>query len=236
MNSSLIIAEYKEITDKVTIRIPTIREILEFGDVEYFNAIYMLSSVPFERMGELAAHKIDYENITEYQLFMYSFMALSDDVAKLLFKDLLPSNFHRAFDKDKEILFDRATQTTLDEVTCAKIANFFRTLRGVKKVMQKAANKTTKKYLVEKELKKFIKAQRSSGRSYLDTLIIDMVNTPEFGFTFEECLNSNLYLFNASVRQVIKRVEYDQVMSGVCHGTIDVTKLDMEKIHWLSND
>ena len=233
---SLLTAKFYRISEGIDIRLPSIQEILDFGDIEYFGALYALSSTPYERMGDLAIAGIDYEKITESQLLFYSFKSMSDDIAAMLFKDLKPSEFHRALDaSNNEILYNRTTQTTMTDITMDKIANFFRLLRGVEKDMHKAANKAAKKYLIEKEVKRINRSTRSARKPYLDALIIKMVNAPEFGFSFNECLNCNIYVFNTSVKQVMKRIEYDQIMGGVCQGTIDVTKLNMEKIHWLSD-
>ena len=52
---------------------------------------------------------------------------------------------------------------------------------------------------------------------------------------FETVQTLNIYIFNSSVRQVQRRIEYGQIMGGYYAGTIDPQKINLEKLDWLSS-
>ena len=69
--------------------------------------------------------------------------------------------------------------------------------------------------------------------SQLESLIIAMVNTEQFKYGFEGTLELSIYQFNESVKQIIKKVDYDNRMYGVYSGTINVKELSQDDLNWL---
>ena len=58
-----------EICDGISIRIPTVREVLEHED-EYYGMITLLTAMPIDLMCQLDDMGIDFTQITEYELFL----------------------------------------------------------------------------------------------------------------------------------------------------------------------
>lgn len=65
----LRVSEYR-INDKIAVHVPTVDDIFEFGDQKYYSIVQSLISTPFDLMVELDDIGIDFETITNYQLFM----------------------------------------------------------------------------------------------------------------------------------------------------------------------
>ena len=65
----LRISDY-EINDKISVHVPTVNEIFDFGDQKYYSIVQTLIATPFDLMVELDDIGIDYESITNYQLFL----------------------------------------------------------------------------------------------------------------------------------------------------------------------
>ena len=65
----LKVSDYK-INDKISVHVPTVDEIFDFGDMKYYSIIQTLIATPFDLMVELDDIGIDYETITNFQLFM----------------------------------------------------------------------------------------------------------------------------------------------------------------------
>ena len=66
----LRISDY-EINDKISVHVPTVNEIFDFGDQKYYSIVQTLIATPFDLMVELDDIGIDYESITNYQLFLF---------------------------------------------------------------------------------------------------------------------------------------------------------------------
>ena len=71
--------------------------------------------------------------------------------------------------------------------------------------------------------------------SQLESLIIAMVNTEQYKYDFEGTRELSIYQFNESVRQVIKKVDYDNRMYGVYAGTVNVKDLSQDDLNWLTH-
>ena len=71
--------------------------------------------------------------------------------------------------------------------------------------------------------------------SQLESLIIAMVNTEQFKYDFEGTRELSIYQFNESVRQVIKKTDYDNRMYGIYTGTINPKELSQKDLNWLVN-
>ena len=54
------------------------------------------------------------------------------------------------------------------------------------------------------------------------------MNTEQFKYDFEGVKNMSIYQFNESLRQVIKKNNYNNLMYGVYAGTIDTKGLSQE--------
>ena len=67
----------------------------------------------------------------------------------------------------------------------------------------------------------------------LESLIIAMVNTEQFKYDFEGTRELSIYQFNESVRQVIKKTDYDNRMYGIYTGTINPKELSQKDLNWL---
>ena len=74
-----------------------------------------------------------------------------------------------------------------------------------------------------------------STRSQLEDLIVALVNTEQFHYGFEGTRELSIYQFNESVRQVIKKIDYDNKMRGVYAGTVSAKDLSQDDFNWLSH-
>ena len=70
-NDDLSIYRGKDIiiTDHIKIRQPTIGEIEEYGEKEYFSLISIFIATPFDMIAQLDQQGIDFTQITDFDLF-----------------------------------------------------------------------------------------------------------------------------------------------------------------------
>ena len=60
--------------------------------------------------------------------------------------------------------------------------------------------------------------------------ILRMISVATVSYTH---LTLSIYQFNESVQQIIKKVDYDNIMHGVYSGTVDVKKISQTDLNWL---
>ena len=237
---SLMRTNQYRIDDTISIYVPTIGEIYDYGEDEYYNIVQLLTSVPYDLMVQFDDVGVDYETVTEVQLFftMLEKLCISKVDLSIIFKDFDIYNYRIAENvNDKEIVM--LNPKNMDyKITKEKqvlISNAIRKIHFWKKTESKAGNDEAKEYLIERNRKKQRIAARKGHRSFLDESIIKLVNTEEFKYNYEECMDLSIYKFNASLQQIPKKKNWEQTMNGAYFGTVDLIKLDIEKIHWMSS-
>mgnify|MGYP001387925396 FL=1 len=78
-----------QITDKIILRQPTLNEIFDFGENEYLGLVHTLTATHMDSniIVMLTDTGLDFNNITDWQLFLLLYSQISNGV-DLLFKGL----------------------------------------------------------------------------------------------------------------------------------------------------
>lgn len=227
--------EYR-ISDQIRIRIPTVGEVLRNED-EYYELVSMLTAVPYDMMVELDDAGIDFTQINDYELFLMLWNSVRENAhADLIFGELDIGRMELMRNRENGLiaLVDKDSGAIIDKGIYSQIAATLRKINWLKRTTKKPGNEEAKTYLLERAR---IKAKRRKGRvtdSPLEGLIIALVNTEQFKYGYTEVLDMSLYQFNASLHQVTKKVDYDNIMHGVYSGTVKVSDISQDKLNWLS--
>ena len=223
-----------EINDKVSVIIPTVREILKDED-GYYNLVNILTSTPVDLMVELDDAGIDFTTITDYELFILMFRGMASKDTSLIFGDLDLSKFElkQSERNGTVILYDKENDIVIDRAIYGQIAAALRKIHHLERNRRKPANQEAKEYMLKRAREKAARNKKRSKDSQVESLIIAMVNTDHFKYDFNSVLDLSIYQFNESVKQIIKKVEYDHRMGGVYAGTIDTKKLSQDDLNWL---
>ena len=233
----LLNATSVEIVPNLFLRIPTVGEILEDED-KYYGIVSSLTASPFQYMVQLDDMGIDYTQITDYQLFMMLFpmYALSD--LSLIFGDLDTSDFNVYInqDDDSQVIYSPSNNIVIDELVYNDLSDMIRKINLFEKVKSKPGNESARKYLLEKERKKQKRNAKKPRFPYLEKMVIALVNTSEFPYNYETCMDLSIYKFNQSLQQIQRKIAFDNTMVGVYAGTVDTSKMtDKDALSWIPN-
>lgn len=225
------------INDSIRIVIPTVEEILDFGEDEYYSLVSSLTSMPIDMMAELDDIGIDFTEIDEYELFMILFNSLKNADTRLVFGDLDLNCFGPAINKEngEVVMYDDTHGIVIDRSVQNMISCTLRKIHHLEKNVKKPGNDEAKAYMIERAKIKRRRKKRSKKDTNLERLIVAMVNTEEFKYKFDEVKSLSIYQFNESVRQIIKKVDYNNRMIGVYAGTVNVKDISQDDLNWLSN-
>ena len=113
--------------------------------------IYSLTSIPSDMKSMLADSGIDYEEISDFELFFMLTRSLDAEKTKILFYDLDLSKMQLFKDETNEkfVMYDVDNDIKLDELSYLRLVKCLRTLHSITPKVEKAANKTTKKILIQ---------------------------------------------------------------------------------------
>lgn len=235
MGKSLLYARSYPVNDKISIRIPTVGEILE-NEVAYNSILSCVISTPYDFMVYLDDMGIDFEKLTEYDLFLLLFPSLQSADTSIVFGDLDLSKFSPAINEKngQVILLNAEDDIVIDRGVHDLICQAIRKINHLEKVTRRPGNSEAKKYMIERAR---IKLQRAARRkretSELEKLIVALVNTEEFKYGYQEVLDLTIYQFRVSVDQIIHKIHFNNTMIGVFAGTVKAKELPQEDLTWI---
>lgn len=225
-----------EINDFVKIVIPTVGEILDCED-EYYGLVALLTAMPIDMMVQLDDAGIDFTTINEYELFLLLFRSLKERDTSMIFGDLSLKDFQTAVNQQNGgiVLMNEKTGAVIDRTIYGQIANALRVIHHLEKNKRKPANGEAREYMLKRARDKMRRRKNRITGSQLEDLIVAMVNTEQYHYGFEGTRELSIYQFNESVRQVIKKIDYDNKMRGVYAGTVSAKDLSQDDLNWLSH-
>lgn len=224
------------ITPHISVIVPTVGEILE--DEDNYNLVTaLLTAMPIDMMVELDDVGIDFSTIDEYYLFILFFDILKNLDTSLVFGDLDLKKFHKGINENTRewIVRDPNSGAIIDRIVHGQIADTLRKILHHEKNLRKPGNEEARKYMIERARKKRLRNRGRKQDSQLEQLIVALVNTSEFHYGFEGIRELSIYQFNESLRQILKKVEFDNRMIGVYAGTVNAKELSQDDLNWLSH-
>ena len=232
--SSLIFGEDIKIIKHLSIKNAKLSEIREFGLDLYEKYINVICLIPYDIAYSLwADKKIWYEDITAWDLFIYSY-AESD-----LYKEALEWFTGKSFsfvDGDKPYLYYECNgeSVILDEGIFTYISAAIRSINyapETKKVTNYTNRKSEFTYL-KRQHEKMIKSLKKNKKPTISLWSIVSA------LAWDKCINPNILLdyevskiYEGYLRTKSKE-DYNQTIAGIYAGNIDGSKIDMEKINW----
>lgn len=233
---NMLYKNWLKVNDSIQIYIPTVGEILEDED-GYYNLVSMLTVMPIDMMVQLDDVGIDFTSINEYELFLLLFNGLQGQDTSKVFGDLDLTKFELATNTENQmtVLYDKENDIVIDRAIHGRIAGTLRKIHHLEKNYRKPGNEEARKYMLERARKKQKRDKHRQKSSQLESLIVAMVNAPEFKYDFEGTKGLSIYQFNESVRQIIKRVDYGNKMYGIYTGNINPKEMKPDELNWLTH-
>lgn len=234
---SLLKLDKVAITDYISIRIPTVGEILD-DEQNYYSIISSLTATPYQYMVQLDDLGLDFSKITDYELFMMLFASYAKSDLSMIFGDLYTEDYSVFIDNinSTKVIYSptNGENYQINEYVYSQIVDAIRKINNLERIKWKAGNDAAKKYLIDKERKKQKRNENKPYEPYLEKLVIALVNSPEFKYNYEETMDLSIYKFNQSFKQIQTRLTFNNTMIGVYAGTIDTSKLgDRSCLSWL---
>ena len=233
----LLYSDRIQVDEKISVTIPTVGQILD-NEESYYSIVSMLTAMPIDYMVLLDDMGLDFSIMTEYELFLHLFpyiQTLDHEYTKLVLGDLDLSKFQLSqnIENGSLVFVDTENDIVIDKRVHQKIASALRMIHGIKKDIRKPANPEAKAYMIDIARKRLKRRATMKESSQIESLIVAMVNADEFKYDFQSVRDLTIYQFNESVKQVIKRVEFNNRMYGVYTGTIKIKDMSKDDLNWL---
>ena len=223
-----------EVNKYIKIHVPRVGEIIDYGEQEYYQMIYSLTAIPSDVKSMLSDMNIDYEEISDFELFYMLTRNLDSEKTKILFYDLNLSNMHLYKDENgKLVMYDKEKDIRLDELSYLRLVKCLRKLHSITPKIEKAANKTTKKILIQLDRERIQKQKDKDYESTLKPLISAMMRYPGFKYKTSELIDCTIYEFMDTVIGAQIYVSSTTLLQGSYSGMCDTSKINKKEFNWL---
>lgn len=233
MGNGMLYAQKYAVTDKISIVIPTVRDVLK-NESTYYNLVSSIISIPYDFMVLLDDVGIDFSSISSYEFFLLLFGSIRESDTSLIFGDLNLMKFSPEVNENTKSIYllDKENGIIIDKAIHAMIGSTLRKINHIKQHNKKPANEEARKYMIERARKKQMRAARKASQSQLEDSIIAMVNDKNFKYNYETVLDLTIYQFYESFYQIIQKTDYDNTMIGCYAGTVDGKSLTQKDLSW----
>ena len=221
------------INDKIKISQPTIGDIVDFGEAQYFNVIYTITAIPSDMKSQLWDLGIDWMEIEDFDLFVMLAPTLPIEKTKLLFGDLdfTKLKLYKNRENGDILLADLDTGVKIDKMIYLRIVNYLRKVHNITPKIERAANKTTKQILIDEDRMRIQTNKEKPFKSYLLPLISSV--KVRMGYTKDYVRNEGFVEFFDDVSRLQIIHNADHLLSGCYAGTIDMKKINKADLNWM---
>ena len=221
------------INEHITIKQPSIGQIMEYGERKYYQMVHTITAMPSDMKSQLADMGFDYEKMEDFQLFQMLVQTLPKESTAILFGDVDFTKLkpYRNPQNDLVVLADRETGLVIDVLIYERIVNYLRSVHGLKKKVEKAKNAMTKRILIEEDRRNIALNKNKPYKSFL-TPLVSAVKV-RMGYTKEYVRNMGIYEFTDDIARLQIINNADALLRGMYSGMIDTKKIDKKELNWM---
>ncbi len=217
----------------ITIYQPTIGDIIEYGEREYFSMINTITAIPSDMKSQLWDMQLDWNKITDFQLFTMMSKTLSQTQTSIVLGDI---DFQRMKlvenpQNGEPILKDPITGVVIDELAYKIISAYLCKLHNITKKIEKAGNKYTKQVLIDEDRQKREYAAKQPYKSFL-LPIISAIKARQ-GYTRDYVKAMGLCELMTELNRLQIIVNTDALIGGAYSGMMDTSKVKKSQFNWL---
>lgn len=221
------------INDQIRISQPTIGDLIDYGEAAYFSMVHTITAIPSDSKSQLWDLGIDWNEMEPFELFMMLSQTLTPDKTGILFGDLDFSKLrpYRNPQNEEIVLADKESGVIIDKLIYTRITSYLCKLHNITPKVEKAANKITKKVLIEEDRQKRATAQNKPFKSYLLPLISSI--KVKQGYTRDYVRNMGLFEFFDDVARAQIIDSANHLLNGAYSGMMDTSKIDKKEFNWM---
>lgn len=231
------------INNAITIKHPTIGDIVDLNEQDYFSTVYTLAAIPSDMKSQLWDLGICWEDISDFELFAMLSRSLTVDRTKVFFGDLDFTRFELMKNSinDELVMVQQVDPTednpdgliVIDTYIYLRIVTFIRKLHNIKPVVEKAGSKIVRQILIEEDRRKIAKVKGEEYRSQLLPMVSSLINCSEFKYGLKEVRQMPIYAFMDSIARIQIIKSSTALLQGCYGGMIDTSKIDKKELNWM---
>ena len=238
-----------DVGNGMQIKIPTIGDILnlEDGDVTFYQTLNIwignttMYRLPLWDMG------VDWNKISDFELFMSMYKGGNPEVNTLLFGDIDIQKFElygmrqtktndggEEIEVEVPILYNQDLDISISEEDYTLISSYLRTAFNIFPKVEKAKGRLTKEAIIDEERMNLAnRKDKETQDSPLLPLVSACVNHPGFKYNLQELVNVNFVQFMDSVQRLQIYENSTALLKGSMGGFVDTSKINKDEFNFM---
>lgn len=234
----LLFGEPYPVNKKITIYQPSIMNIIDFGEKNFYFMLNTLIANTTSYRLPLWEKGIDWNKITDFELFTMLVPNLSQESTALLFGDIDFQKFKMTYVKKENgeeigVFINESQQIAIDEKTYIHIVSYLRDMFDMHPKVEKAKGKTTKLAIIEEDRTNRELHKKDEYQSVLMPLVSFCLNHPGFKYKKNELKEMGIVEFMDSVKRLQIYESTSALTHGIYSGMVDVSKIDKNEFNFL---
>ena len=221
------------VTKFLSIKQPTLKEVLLFGEKRYFTMVHSLTSEPFDMPYYLDQMGIDFEKITPFELFCVLIMGISPQDTKILFGDLNFTEF-RVVQRDMDIVLINKEGNIIDAGIREVIAETLRRMHCMpKNEVTSCYNSFAHKLLIKKQKRDIEQAQKRAEMFGEKSEIAALVSSLACEWhSYDAVMNLTIsQFFDATIRSGYKE-NAESLLAALRAGALRSGSYNSKELNW----
>lgn len=226
-----------KIASGITLYQPTIGDIANYNEAEYFSMAQTLTATPSSMKVALDDMKLDYMQVEDFQLFMMLAQSLTPDKTKPLLGDLDLTKFkpYQLQGSEEVVLAngevdEDGNPIVINQIIYDILTTYIRKMHNFKKQVDKAGNAITRRVLIDEDRKAAKRNKDKPYKSFLVPLISSLQGRQSY--TKDYICNMGLYEFMNQIARTQIIVQADAALGGMYSGFVDTSKMDRTILDW----
>lgn len=220
----------------ITLYQPSLGEIIEIGEKKFYSSLNIFITNTTEYRLPLWENDIDWNDLSDFNLFCMLYSGIDDDVAKILFHNIQFSNFQLYNNVDKNVvLYSEQDDIEINEDVYQHIHQYLQHAFNMFPEEKITKDENLKKMFIQKdrnELKNKEKSKKKDGNS-IQPLISACVNHPGFKYKLREMKELGIYEFFDSVKRLQIYENSTAIMKGMYSGFVDGSHIKPEDYNFM---
>ena len=235
----LYLGEPYVLNDKLTIKHPTVGDIIRFGEQRAYSVVHIFVANTTMYRLVLWDMGVDWNKISDYELFQFLCPTLKQEDTSFLFGDLDFSKmkrYQKQLSENEEpvvVLYDPEQDFEIDEETYNKIAWYVRNLFNIFPKVEKAKGKFTKQSIIDEDRMNYERHKNDVYQSTLLPLISSCLNHPGFKYTKQQLINVGIVEFMDSVQRLQVYESSTALLKGMYSGFVSGKDIKPEQLDFM---
>lgn len=227
------------INDRITIHQPTIQDILDLGEKEFYSVIAPFTSNPTSLKVQLFDLGIYWTDVSDFELFSLLIKTVPFEKTKILFGDFDFSSFDLVGKRNDKgeiipILYSPKLNYEIDEETYKEIREYLCFMFDVKLENYIVKSKSLAKEIIVKERADIAKKNAEfKGTTSLIQMISFALNHPGFKYKKNELREVTYIEFMDSIKRLQVYESTKALTQGSYSGFCDVSKVPKEEFNFM---